>query len=157
MKMSAHCRCNRKLLCFLAILFFCAGGTLSAQDCEAIVLPMMKNDASRLAQYPSDKIAYHCTFSQLSFEVSDTLPAGVPVYEINEVRDVFTGVSMDKNVKVDLNTLSYYQYDFNRFQGMHANEYIYFHTVGSEHLYLVLVPLTEVQRLTVEKMKQLGY
>lgn len=144
--------CKWKPFWLLLGLFLFSAGNLSAQDCNAIVLPLVNNDASRLAHYPADKLAYRCAFSQLSFEVTDILAEGAAVHDISEVKDVLTGVMLDRNVQIDLSVLSYYRYDFNRFQGMHADEYVYFHTPGSEHRYLVLVPRYLAQERAQEKM-----
>ena len=149
--------CNWKSLGLLLALFIYSAGSLSAQDCEAIVLPMVNNDAALLARYPADKIAYYCAFSQFSFEVADSLPTGAPVHEINEVQDVLTKVFLDKDVRIDLTALSYYRYDFSRFQGMHAQATVYFHTPGSEHAYLVLVPYSDAQIRAQEKLIQQSY
>ncbi len=157
MKISAsRFRRNGKSMLLLMALFICSAGSLSAQDCDAIVLPKFKNDLQRFNQYPADKVLYYCAFSQFSFEVSDTLQAGVPVHDINEVRDLFTGEPMDRDVQIDLNVLSYYRYDFNRFQSIHAEGPIYFRTAGSEHSYLVLVPMRLAQQRAVDKMSQMG-
>lgn len=144
---------NRKIRWYLLALFVCGVGPLSAQDCDAIVLPKVNNDVQRLHAYPADKIAYYCTFSQSSFEVADAVAPNAPVHEISEVVDRFTGNPIPNEVHIDLNTLSYYQYDFNRFQGMHAGQTIYFHTPSSEHPYLVLVSYMEAERRTLAKMK----
>lgn len=126
-------------------------GSLSAQDCNAIVLPLVNNDVQRLHQYPSDKLAYRCAFSQCSFEVADVLDETAPLHDISEVKDVFTGEYLASDVQIDLNLLSYYRYDFNRFQVLHADEPVYFRTAGSEHSYLVLVPKVLADQRAMEK------
>lgn len=148
---------NGKSFWLLLGLFILSAGTLSAQDCDAIVLPMFKNDVQRFNRYPVEKVAYYCAFSQFSFEVTDTLDENAPLHDISEVYDIFTGEHLAADVQIDLNVLSYYRYNFNGFQGMHAEGPIYFRTVGSEHAYLVLVPIRIAQKQAVDKMSQMEY
>lgn len=146
-----------RLLRIVVLVMIIAPGSALAQDCDAIVLPFLNNDVQRLNQYPAHKMAYRCAFSQFSFEVADDVASGAPLHEISEVVDRFTGSNIPSDIKIDLNTLSYYQYDFNRFQGLHAEGPIYFHTPSSEHPYLVLVSFREAAERATKKMAQLGY
>jgi len=155
MNHSAHRR-NWKSLGLILGLLSCCAGTLSAQNCEAIVLPMLNNDANQLAMFPADKIAFHCAFSYYSFQVSDTLASAAPLHDISEVKDLLTGEQVSSDVNIDLDVLSYYRYDFNRFQIMHPEVPIYFHTRSSSHPYLVLVPVRVAEQRAQEKMDQ-GY
>ena len=145
-----------KLLCLFVFLSKATGGTLFAQDCNVIVLPLVNNDVQRLNQYPSDKLAYRCAFSQCSFEVADELDENAPLHEISEVVDVFTGEHLSDDMDIDLNVLSYYRYDFSRFQVMHADEPVYFRTAGSAHPYLVLVPKMLADQRAMEKINNLS-
>lgn len=144
--------CKWKPFWLLLSLFLFSAGSLSAQDCNAIVLPLVNNDVQRLNQYPSDKLAYRCAFSQCSFEVADVLDETAPLHEISEVKDIFTGEFLSPSVQIDLNVLSYYRYDFNRFQVIHADEPVYFRTAGSDHPYLVLVPKMLADQRAQEKI-----
>lgn len=126
-----------------AMLLAMAGA--KAQDCEALVLPFFGGNAERMAQYPAEKLAYRCQYARNAFYVSDTVPAGVQVIEISEVKEKLTGKNLPANIRIDLATFSYYAYDFIDFQTRYpkCDVTLCFHTPGSEHPYLVLRSIDE--------------
>lgn len=138
------------------LLFVTFASMAVAQNCEAIVLPLYNNDIQRLNQVPADKIEYRCVFSHFSFDVADELPSGVTALAISQVRDNYTGQFMTDDVQIDLNVLSYYQYDFSRFQILYPQQEIYFSTPASEHPYLVLHELSDVGYRTSVYMDSKG-
>lgn len=141
----------------LFLMLVSSVGTLSAQNCEAIVLPFLDNDASRLVDYPAEKLAWRCAFSRHSFSLADTVPAAAPLHDISEVTDRFTGNPFPSDLAVNLDELSYYRYDFNRFQGLHPDLPVYFRTPASDRPYLVLVPIREAIRKAQEQTSGIGY
>lgn len=131
-----------KKIIVIAALFMAAFGVY-AQDCEAIMLPYFKGNVEKMNNYRNlapEKFEYRCAYSCAAFIESDTIPAGLAVYNISEVRSISTGESLPENFVVDLNTLSYYAYNFGAFQGRNnsVEEMVCFRTPGSAHPYLVL-------------------
>ena len=107
-----------KKLVIIAALFISATG-LKAQDCEAIMLPYFNGNMDRLEEYrfnAPEKFMYRCVFAQAAFYESDTVPAGAEVIDISKVVEYSTGKKLSRNVVVDLNTFSFYAYNFGEFQ-----------------------------------------
>ena len=136
----------KRIVIIATLLTFFSGA--KAQDCEAIMLPFFGGSMERLTQYRDnapEKFEWRCTFSQAAFIESDSIPQGVPVYNISEVVSLSTGEPLQENFSVDLNTLSYYAYNFAAFQGNHSVEdRICFRTPHSAHPYLVLRSVHEM-------------
>ena len=120
-------------------------GGAQAQDCEALMLPFFGGNADRMAEYPAEKLEWRCKYAQNAFYVSDTVPAGVEVIPITEVKNKLTGEPISADIKIDLNTFSYYAYTFIDFQVRHkrGNVTYCFSTPASDHPYLVLRSLDE--------------
>ena len=147
----------KKLVVFAA-LFMAAFGAY-AQDCEAIMLPFFKGNMEKLNDHRNiapDKFEWRCTYATAAFIESDTIPTGLAVYNISEVRSLATGETLSENFVVDLNTLSYYAYDFFMFQGRHysVEERVCFRTPGSAHPYLVLRSTYEMSVIADEVLKK---
>lgn len=143
----------KKLVMIAALMMAVAG--VKAQDCNAIMLPYFGNDRVRMEVYQTEapyKFEWRCACARAAFYESDTVPAGVEVFRISEVKDVFTGTPMQQNVVIDLSTLSYYAYNFKDFQLRypHADKAVCFSTPGSAHPYLVLRSLEEMNWLANE-------
>ena len=137
----------------LALVLAATG--LKAQDCDAIMLPYFKGDANRMQAYKEnapEKFQYRCNYATAAFIESDTIPAGLDVFNISEVKEIATGKNLSERFVVDLNTLSYYAYDFSRFQAMrHPDEVrVCFRTPGSSHPYLVLRSMMEMGNIANE-------
>lgn len=151
-----------KKVIFIVLVTVMAVGA-KAQDCRAIVLPMFRYDTARLDQYPADKLEYRCHFSQASFYESDTVPQGVDVYNISEVRETYGTVHLPQNYVVDLSALSYYAYNFVEFQYRYptTETTICFSTPSSTHPYLVLRSIEDAKRMADEWLatyyRSLGY
>lgn len=128
---------RQKLFFSIAVLLLW-GVSLRAQNCDKIMLPYFGYDELRLQSYPDEKLAERCAYAHLSFTVADTLPQGAAVHDISEVLDKFTGEAIPQDIVINLDELSYFQYDFQRFRGLHYQQTVYFRTPGSEHPYLVL-------------------
>ena len=123
-----------------------------AQDCDAIVLPRFHYDTARLDAYPDEKVMYLCLYSQASFYESDTIPVGVEVFNISQVREKYGTNHLPQDYVVDLTTLSYYAYNFLEFQQMYprGNVTLCFSTPSSTHPYLVLRSIEDSHRLAGE-------
>lgn len=122
---------------------------VKAQDCYSIVLPKYGYDTAVMARYPDDKIMYWCFYSQAAFYESDTVPAGVDVYNISQVRETHGTNYLPQDYVVDLTTLSYFAYNFLAFQHLYptGSTTICFSTPSSAHPYLVLRSIEETIHL----------
>ena len=136
------------LIVGLTMAFFSAG----AQNCESIVLPFFGYDTARMEDYPVEKLMHRCWYSQASFYESDTIPAGVDVFSISQVRGIYDNTFLPENYVVDLTTLSYYAYNFRQFQMQYprGNVTICFTTPSSTHPYLVLRSIEDSFRIAAE-------
>lgn len=138
----------KKLVIFVALLLAAFGA--KAQDCEAIMLPYFKGNMDRLMDYRDlapEKYMYRCIFAQTAFYESDTIPAGAEVMDISNVVEYATGKKLSSNIVIDLNTFSFYAYNFAEIQVRHnsVTERTCFATPRSKHPYLVLRSANEMR------------
>lgn len=146
---------NKKF--FLLALFFLAVVTLtSAQDCRTIVLPHVGFNEKMLDVMPDEKINWHCQFSKNSFYVTDKLPTGALVFDIAQLKSVRNNQNLPEDFKVDLLSLSYYEYNFFDFQAQDIKATIYFRTPESEYEYLAVRPIADAHRLADEALLNNG-
>ncbi len=143
----------KKMVIIAALLMAVAG--VKAQDCEAIMLPYFGNDATRMARYQTEapyKFEWRCAYAKAAFYESDTVPAGADVFQISEVKEAHSDKLLNSNFVVDMNTLSYYAYNFKDFQLRypHVDKVVCFSTPGSAHPYLVLRSVVEMHSLANE-------
>lgn len=110
----------------ITILLIGWAGHTKAQNCEAIVEPYLTLHGYTAETYPEDKAEYRCLFSQASFFLTKDLPHGVTVFMITELTDLITGQKVTNDLTVDLNTFSYYRYNFFDFQRQDFDRTIYF-------------------------------
>ena len=138
----------KKLVIIAALLIAAAG--VKAQDCEAIMLPYFKGNVERMQAYRDDapeKYMYRCVFAQAAFYESDTIPAGAEVMDISKVIEYATGKKLSRNIVIDLNTFSFYAYNFGEIQVRNNSltEQTCFATPRSRHPYLVLRSVNEMR------------
>lgn len=143
-------------LVFFAVIMMAMTG-VKAQDCDALMLPYFQNDRNRMEEYKAvapEKFETECAFLHAIFYESDTVPVGVEVFSINEVKSMSTGENLPQNYVVDLNTLSYYGYSFADFRRRYPNDSysVCFSTPSSRHPYLVMRSLDEIYQVVNEKM-----
>lgn len=136
-------------IALLAVLATCFG-KIQAQtrDCNAIVLPHVAYNQDVLDQMAPEKIDWYCRYSQSAFFFANSVPSDAPVYQITEVKNYRTGNPIASDFKVDLNTLSFYAYDFFEFQHRHIHDVVYFR-LGSnnEAKYLGVRTYLEMERI----------
>ena len=147
-----------KKLVIIAVLIVAAAG-VKAQDCEAIMLPYFGGNMERMAAYRDkapQKYMYRCVYAQSAFYESDTVPAGAEVLDITKVVEWSTGRTLPRNYVIDLNTFSYYAYNFSQIQVRHdsVTERTYFSTPGSRHPYLVLRSVNEMTAAAEEYLQE---
>lgn len=140
---------KRLILVAAAVMAIGVSG-LRAQGCDALVLPFFNGDAVRMAEYPAEKLEWRCQYARNAFYWSDTVPDGAVQKSITEVVNRQSGSRMTADVQINLNTLSYYAYNFNDMQLNYpkTNVTICFSTPGSAHPYLVLRSIDETYRRT---------
>lgn len=134
-------------------LLLAAGWAAGAQDCTALLLPYFRGNTALMATYPQDKLDWYCCYVRAAFYESDTIPTGADLYSITEVKDNVSGVALSADFVVDLNTLSYYAYNFyDGFQARYryGDKTFCFSTPASGHPYLVLRSLDEMSALAQE-------
>lgn len=119
---------------------------VNAQNCDEIVLPHVNYDRAKLEQMPKDKLQWYCNFSRNSFFVANDVPAGSIVHDIRDVVYKKTGDKVGEGFVVNLESLSYYAYNFSEFQYQNYEKTIYFHTPGSKYKYLGLYSINETHR-----------
>lgn len=135
----------------LVIMMLVHVASASAQDCKAIVLPRLHYDLAlydEMMEYSSEKLDDLCTFSKNTFFEADKVPSDAVVYEITDVTFYKDMTRLPKDFVVDLNTLSYYAYDFMAFQMSNYGKTLYFRTPGSVHKYLGVRSIEEVNSIT---------
>lgn len=140
-----------KQLLIIGTLLLAMAGKVSAQNCEAIVLPHFGNNQAALQMINDQKLATYCYYARHAFFVTNTLPEGAISYSITAVKDVFTGAHLPSTFEVDLETLSYYAYNFNDFRINHWGRTVYFSTPNSTYRYLVLRPESGTRDFTPEE------
>lgn len=138
-----------KRIVFIVAMLMASVG-MNAQDCATIMLPFFGGDQDRMAEYPAEKLEWRCNYARNAFYVTDEIPEKAVLYSIEEVKNKWTGESLPRDFNVDLNTLSYYAYNFidiqHKFKDL--NTTLCFVTPGSTHRYLVLRSLNETYNRT---------
>lgn len=129
---------KKRIILIAAVLMLFGGNSILAQDCRTIVLPMCNYNEDEYEMIPEDKLEIHCAYSRNMFYFADEWKEGNPIYNIWDVRENRSGNMLDKNVKINLDSLSYYAYNFIEFHARHNGKEIYFYTPQSEHKYLVM-------------------
>ncbi len=144
----------KKYVFLLLASLACSCGLLRAQDCRAIVAPHFNNNLEVVDEIPYGKLFSLCAFSRHSFFVTDEVPAGATVYNISQVKVNTSQNYLPESFVVDLNTLSFYAYNFNEFQKTPWGMTVYFRTPGSTHSYLGLRSYTEAMTLAEQEDNQ---
>lgn len=110
-----------------------------AQNCDSLVRPKFASVPQVYDQQPPQKIQHYCHFAYNAFYWSDTLPQNAVVYNISEVSHKITGQHISQNKIINLNTFSYYAYNFDEFQYRNYYQFICFRVgSGNAAQYLVL-------------------
>lgn len=99
---------------------------VKAQDCDAIVGPLLQERGLTKDTYPIEKIEHFCQVSQNSFYLTDQTPEGAVIYDLSDLTNKFTNRKIPHNFVVDLNTLSLWEYNFLEFQVRHSGVTIYY-------------------------------
>ncbi len=130
----------------IAIFMIACGLNLKAQNCTDIVLAKFNYDTALMSDYPDVKLDYFCRYAKNAFYESDIIPDGADVVAITEVRNNTTGLQLQLNYEVNIESLNYYEYNFSKLQMRYyrTDHTICFPTPNSRHKYLVLRSLDEI-------------
>lgn len=115
-----------------------------SRDCDAIVRPYIDLNYIDAETYPAEKLQYRCDFSKAAFYIVSEVPNGATVFDLSDLTNLVTGRKVPQDYPVDLNTFSYYAYNFMDFQRQDFKNTIYFR-MGSrrDHRYLAVRSTTE--------------
>ena len=143
---------------FLLGMFVVTASMASAQNCAALLEPYFGSaeKTAQFAQENPEKFDYHCCRARAAFYESDVVPEGAILRSITEVRNRITGESLPADFVVNLNTLSYYAYNF--YEGFQAQHYYgnvtyCFSTPASTHPYLVLRSIDDANEVGEQMFK----
>ena len=128
----------KKIIFTVIVLFAMGWANMSqAQDCRAIVRPFYIQTGTDSTTYPIEKEEHLCLLSQNALFLTQQVPSGATVYDLSELTNIITDEKLAQNAEIDLNTFSYWGYDFYRFRPQGKGTTVYFR-IGSrsDHRYL---------------------
>jgi len=129
----------KKILYIAALIALVGfGSKVSAQDCTEIVRPYLEFRNIPPSAYPQPKFEWRCNFSRNSFYMCDTVPEGAKVFSISALTNFITKEHPAENYVVDLNTFSYWAWNFLNFQKEDYYNTIYFDTHNAKNRYLAV-------------------
>ena len=134
---------KKAILIVMLVLAVAMSANAQTRDCRQIVLPHVAYNQAVLDAMPQEKVSWYCRFSANAFFEADTLPTGAAVYDISALTSVQSGNTLSQSFVVDLETLSYYAYNFWDFQGLNPEQTVYFRTPSSRHPYLGVYSVQE--------------
>lgn len=139
----------------IVIMLLMASWCANAQDCSVLVLPYFGNSTDAMSRCPADKLQYFCLMAQTAFYESDTVPSGSEVVNIIEVRESNGTNYLPQDYVVNLNSLSYFAYNFHQFQLQDFDKPICFSTPSSTHAYLILRSYSEMMEIVEREFREL--
>lgn len=139
----------KKIILTAIALVMLACTNVMAQDCKTIVEPLIIMRDLDTNTYPAEKLDLFCQISANQFYMTNEVPKNAKVFNITQLRNVLTGENIPEDFVVDLNTLSYYRYNFLDFQVQDFEHTIYFQ-VGrkSDKTYLAVRSVVEAKMRT---------
>ena len=123
---------------------------VQAQDCEYIVGGKYNYNENIMSLMTPAKLDWYCRFSRNNFYVVNEVPQGATVYSISVVKNIKTQENLTTDFVVNLDSLSYYVYDFGKYQGRNQGETVYFSTPNSEYPYLAVRSYLDAMNMTGE-------
>jgi len=127
------------VLSVIAILLFGAMANAQTQrNCEAILRDYFAVSGHDPETYPEGKAEWRCLFSSNAFYLTDEITNDGVVFLFSELTNRITGEHPAANTPVDLNTFSYYTYNFLDFQAQYYHSTIFFQLEGNTHRYLAV-------------------
>ena len=119
-------------------------GNLNAQDCREMLSAYFSANNIDPDKYPVEKMEIRCRFSHNAFYLTDKVPDNATVNDITELSHVVTGEHPSTDFVVDLNRLSYFDYDFLQFQFKDYERTIYFRLHNGPKKFLALRAYSEI-------------
>ena len=104
------------ILTALVVLALGWADRVQAQDCNAIVRPLCILRDIDTNTYPAEKLQIFCHYSQCAFFITQQLPERAVVNDISVLTNTITGEKVSRNFVADLNTISFWGYDFDKFR-----------------------------------------
>ena len=134
----------------MAVAFLATGlwGNLSAQDCNEIVRPYFLINQIDSNEYPEGKFEWRCQYSRNAFYMVDKIPENAIVYDFTELTNLVTKQHPSADYIVDLDHLSYWEFNFSEFQFQHYDYTLYFRLRNSPKKYLAVRTRIETQDRT---------
>ena len=123
-------------------------GNLNAQNCSEIVRPYLLRNNIDSSEYPAGKAEWRCNYSRNAFYMTDKIPSDAFVYDFTELTSWLTGQHPNTNIVVELEHLSYWEYNFEQFQHQHFYNTIYFRLQNSSKKYLAVRNINEIYERT---------
>lgn len=145
----------KKIVLTGIMVMMALAGKLQAQDCEYIVGCKYGHNAAAMSLLSPAKLDYYCRLSRNSMYVTNEVPSGARVIAISELKNVRTKEHLPMDFVVNMDSMSFYAYNFNDFQAMERNETVYFSTPNSEYPYLALRSYKDMMILTGEPNMEL--
>lgn len=145
-----------KKIVITAVTVLLLGTAANAQnnrDCNAILRDYFAVSGHNPETYPPDKAEYRCQFSANSFYLTDDAPDGYIIFQFTELTNLLTGAHPAPVTTLDLNTFSYYTYNFDYFQGKDHRRTIYFDLDGNGRHFLAVRSYGETMDRTVSPEK----
>lgn len=128
----------------LVVVAFGWANNVDAQDCSAIVRPLCIQRDIDTNTYPAEKLQIFCHYSQCAFFITTNVPDEAVVNDISVLTNTITGEKVSRNFVADLNTISYWGYNFDKFRPKGMEKPIYFRMRrGNTTQYLGVRTLTE--------------
>lgn len=138
---------KKLFLTAIVTILFCSAAAVQAQNCEAIVQPLLEQMGTTKDYYPAEKINHFCIFSHQAFYLTDKVPDAALVYEISDLVTWGTDSHPSADMVIDLNTLSFWAYNFQNFQRVDRTIYFQLGKKNS-HKYLAVRSYNETSILT---------
>ena len=121
---------------------------LNAQNCNEIVRPYFLFSGVDSNAYPEGKREWRCHYSQNAFYLTDQIPSNAHVYDFTELTSLVTKQHPSSDYVVDLEHLSYWEFDFDKFQNQHFENDIYFRIKNGPKKYLAVRDINEIYERT---------
>ena len=117
----------KKIVLTLLVVLACGWTSrCQAQDCAAIVRPFCILEGIDTNTYPAEKLEMYCQLSRCAFFITSHAPKGAIVHDISVLTNTLTNEKVPQDFVVDLNTISYWGYNFDRFRPLNYPQPVYF-------------------------------
>lgn len=147
---------KKRILTLMTLALMLVCGKALAQDCSAIVAPLVQHRGINLDNYPHEKYMYWCVKGHSFFYFADEAPANAKVFSLTDVIEIATREHISSTFVPDLNSFSYYAYNFADIQIQFNNQTLYFRLPeGSGHAYLALRSFVECEDVTMAELAKL--